>query len=68
MNLKKEYLVKVIGKEIIDSNGPVKCWKISQNGIGIREQLFWVTEEGILQRILMDGRKQIDLQAGEPGD
>jgi hypothetical protein len=68
MNLKKEYLVKVIGKETIDSNGPVKCWKISQNGIGIREQLFWVTEEGILQRILMDGRKQIDLQAGEPGD
>jgi len=68
MNLKKEYLVKVIGKETIDSNGPVKCWKISQNGIGIREQLFWVTEEGILQRILMDGRKQIDLQAGEQGD
>ena len=64
MNLKKEYLVKVIGKETIDSNGPVKCWKISQNGIGIREQLFWVTEEGILQRILMDGRKQIDLQTG----
>jgi len=68
MNLKKDYLVKVIGKEIIDSNGPVKCWKISQNGGGISEQLFWVTEEGILQRILMDGRKQIDLQTGEPGD
>ena len=68
MNLKKDYLIKVIGKETIDSNGPVKCWKISQNGDGIREQLFWVTEEGILQRILMDGRKQIDLQTGEPGD
>ena len=68
MNLKKEYLLKVIGKEIIDSNGPVKCWKISKNGGGIREQLFWVTEEGILQRILMDGRKQIDLQTGEAGD
>jgi hypothetical protein len=68
MNLKKEYLVKVIGKETIDSNGPVKCWKISQNGVGIGEQLFWVTEGGILQRILMDGRKQIDLQTGEPGD
>jgi hypothetical protein len=68
MNLKKEYLVKVIGKETIDSNGPVKCWKISQNGGGIREQLYWVTEDGILQRILMDGRKQIDLQTGEPGD
>ena len=38
--------------------------KIPQNGGGIREQLFWVTEEGILQRILMDGRKQIDLQTG----
>jgi hypothetical protein len=68
MNLKKEYLVKVIGKETIDSNGPVKCWKISQNGGGISEQLFWVTEDGILQRILMDGRKQIDLQTGELGD
>ena len=65
MNLKKDYLVKVIGKEIIDSSGPVKCWKISQNGGGISEQLFWVTEEGILQRILMDGRKQIDLQRGD---
>ena len=65
MNLKKEYLVKVIGKETIINNGvPVKCWKISQNGGGITEQLFWVTEEGILQRILMDGRKQIDLQTG----
>ena len=68
MNLKKEYLVKVIGKETIDSNGPVKCWKISQNGGGISEQLFWVTEDGILQRILMDGRKQIDLQTVESGD
>ncbi|MBC8347240.1 MAG: hypothetical protein O3A82_02865 [Verrucomicrobia bacterium] len=69
MNLKKEYLVKVIGKETIICDGePVKCWKISQNGGGIREQLFWVTENGILQRILMDGSKQIDLQTGEPGD
>jgi len=68
MNLKKEYLVKVIGKETIDSNGPVKCWKISQNGGGIGEQLYWVTDDGILQRVLQDGRKQIDLQTGEPGD
>jgi hypothetical protein len=68
MNLKKEYLVKVIGKETIDSNGPVKCWEISQNGGGITEQFFWVTEDGILQRILMDGRKQIDLQTVESGD
>jgi hypothetical protein len=66
MNLKKDYVAKVIGKETIICDGePVKCWKISQNGGGIREQLFWVTEEGILQRILMDGRKQIDLQAGD---
>ena len=65
MNLKKDYVAKVIGKETIINNGvPVKCWKISQNGGGITEQLFWVTEEGILQRILMDGRKQIDLQTG----
>ena len=69
MNLKKDYIAKVIGKETIICDGvPVKCWKISQNGGGIDEQLFWVTENGILQRILMDGRKQIDLQTGEPGD
>ena len=69
MNLKKDYIAKVIGKETILCDGePVKCWKISQNGGGIREQLFWVTEDGILQRVLQDGRKQIDLQTGEPGD
>ena len=69
MNLKKDYIAKVIGKETIFCDGePVKCWKISQNGGGIREQLFWVTENGILQRVLQDGRKQIDLQTGEPGD
>ena len=69
MNLKKDYVAKVIGKETIICDGePVKCWKISQNGGGIREQLFWVTEDGILQRVLQDGRKQIDLQTGEQGD
>ena len=69
MNLKKDYIAKVIGKETIFCDGEaVKCWKISQNGGGIREQLFWVTEDGILQRVLQDGRKQIDLQTGEPGD
>jgi len=69
MNLKKDYIAKVIGKETIFCDGePVKCWKISQNGGGIREQFFWVTEDGILQRVLQDGRKQIDLQKGEPGD
>ena len=69
MNLKKDYIAKVIRKETIFCDGePVKCWKISQNGGGIREQFFWVTEDGILQRVLQDGRKQIDLQTGEPGD
>ena len=69
MNLKKDYVAKIIGKETIICDGvPVECWKISQNGGGIREQLFWVTENGILQRVLQDGRKQIDLQTGEPGD
>ena len=69
MNLKRDYIAKVIGKETILCDGePVECWKISQNGGGIREQLFWVTEDGILQRVLQDGRKQIDLQTGEPGD
>jgi hypothetical protein len=69
MHLKGDYIAKVIGKETIFCDGePVKCWKISQNGGGISEQLFWVNEDGILQRVLQDGRKQIDLQKGEPGD
>ena len=69
MNLKKDYIAKVIGKETIISDGtPFKCWEISQNGVGIGEQLFWVTENGILQRILMDGRKQIDLQTVDSND
>ena len=66
MNLKKDYIAKVIGKETIISNGAkVECWKISQNGGGIMEQLFWVTEDGTLQRVLMDRRKQIDLLKAE---
>ncbi len=69
MNLKRDYKIQVIGKETIICDGePVKCWKISQNGGGISEQLFWVTEDGILQRVLQDGQKQIDLQTGAPGD
>ena len=39
--------------------------KISQNGGAIMEQLFWVSEDGILLRVLMDGRKQMDLQMGD---
>ena len=66
MNLKKAYIAKVIDKETIISNGAkVECWKISQNGGAISEQLFWVSEDGILIRVLMDGRKQMDLQMGD---
>ena len=66
MNLKKAYIAKVIDKETIISNGAkVECWKISQNGGAISEQLFWVSEDGILLRILIDGRKQMDLQMGD---
>ena len=62
MHLKRDYIAKVIGKETIIIDGAkVECWKISQNGGGIMEQLFWVTEDGTLQRALMDRRKQIDL-------
>ena len=41
MNLteREDIEIKVIGKETIFCDGePVKCWKISQNGGGIREQ------------------------------
>jgi len=66
MNLKKGYRVHVIGKETIITDGmSVECWKISQKGGGSREQLYWVTDEGVLQRVLLDGRKQMDLQVGD---
>ena len=66
MNLKANYRVQVIGKETIISDGvPVKCWKIKQTGQGIHEQFYWVTEDGLLQRVLIDGRKQMDLQIGD---
>ena len=66
MNLKAGFRVHVIGKETIICEGvPVKCWKISQKGGGNREQFYWVTDEGILQRVLIDGRKQMDLQIGD---
>ena len=66
MHLKRDYIVKVIGKETIIIDGEkIECWKISQNGGAIMEQLFWVSEDGILLRVLMDGRKQMDLQMGD---
>ena len=66
MHLKRDYIAKVIGKETIIIDGEkIECWKISQNGGAISEQLFWVSEDGILLRILMDGRKQMDLQMGD---
>jgi hypothetical protein len=66
MHLKRNYIAKVIGKETIIIDGAkVECWKISQNGGAISEQLFWVSEDGILLRVLMDGRKQMDLQMGD---
>ena len=66
MNLKAGYRVHVIGKETIIREGvSVKCWKISQKGGGNREQFYWVTDDGVLQRVLIDGRKQMDLQIGD---
>ena len=66
MHLKRDYIAKVTSKETIIIDGAkVECWKISQNGGAIREQLFWVSEDGILLRVLMDGRKQWDLQMGD---
>ena len=58
--LKRDYIVKVI--EI--SSLTVRRL-ILENLSRIMEQLFWVSEDGILLRVLMDGRKQMDLQMGD---
>ena len=66
MNLKAGYRVHVIGKETISYQGAsIKCWKISRKGADRREHFYWVTDEGVLQRVLIDGRKQMDLQIGD---
>ncbi len=66
MNLKAGFRVHVIGKEAISYQGAsVKCWKISRKGADRREHFYWVTDEGVLQRVLIDGRKQMDLQIGD---
>ncbi len=66
LNLKEGYRIRVIGKETIICDGvSVKCWKISQEGGDVREILYWITDEGVLQRVLFDARKQMDLQIGD---
>ena len=65
MNLKKDYIAKVIGKETIISDGtPFKCWEISQNGGDISEQLFWVTGKWYLATHVV-GWTQTDRSAND---
>lgn len=62
MNLKKGYRLSVLEpEEITIGDRKVKCSKLELTGGGIRPAYYWVSEDGVLQRILLDDRKVIEL-------
>jgi hypothetical protein len=64
LNLKKNYLLTVLQPETINCGGlQVKCSKFQLTGGGIRPVFYWVTEDGTLQRMLMDDRKVMELKS-----
>lgn len=67
LNLKKNYRLTVLPSETIACGGrQVKCSKFQLTGGGISPVFYWVTEDGMLQRMLMDGRKVMELESRLP--
>lgn len=66
LNLKKDHLIECRGPDPITIGGrTVKCTKYAHSGGGITGSTLWVDEEGLLQRILVDGRKELTLRPTE---
>ena len=62
MNLKKKYRLEVLPSETITSGGrQVPCTKFKLTSEGIRPVYYWVTKNGVLQRLIMDDRKMLEL-------
>ncbi|MFA7159457.1 MAG: hypothetical protein WC299_09155 [Kiritimatiellia bacterium] len=62
LNLKKNYRLFTLQPETITCGGrQVKCSKFRLTGGGINPVYYWVTEDGVLQRILIDDRKVLEL-------
>ncbi|MFC1461390.1 hypothetical protein ACFLQR_02590 [Verrucomicrobiota bacterium] len=61
LNLKENYRLIVLHPETITSgNQQVKCSKFQLTGGGIHPAYYWVTEDGVLQRVLIDDRKVME--------
>ena len=66
MNLKEKYRLEVLPPETITSGErQVQCSKFKLTGGGIHPVYYWVTQDGVLQRVMMDDRKVMEL-AGTP--
>lgn len=64
MNLKEKCRLEVLPPETITSGDrQVQCAKFKLTGGGINPVYYWVTEEGLLQRLMMDDQKIIELAA-----
>jgi hypothetical protein len=62
MHLKKDYCLKVMSEESISVSGKeLFCTKFKLTGGSIRPVYYWVSQDGVLQKLLMDDRKQLEL-------
>ena len=63
LNLKKDFLVECMGRETVQSGQErITCAKFRLTGSGIHPAFFWVNDDGVLHRVLIDGRKLMQLQ------
>ena len=63
LNLKENYRLTVLEPEsIVIAGRAVKCAKFRLAGGGIRPVFYWVGEDGVLQRLMLDDRKIIELK------
>jgi len=66
MNLKQKYRLEVLPPETITSGErQVQCSNFKLSGGGIHPVYYWVTKDGVLQRLMMDDQKIMEL-AGTP--
>lgn len=63
LNLKEKYRLIVLPPETITiGERQVECSKFELTGGGISPVYYWVTTDGVLQRLVMDDRKVVELK------
>jgi len=66
LNLKSECRLIVLQPEAITvGERKVKCTKLKLEGKALRPVFYWVSKDNVLQRVLIDGRKVLELQESE---